>query len=46
MARTQIDSFSSRVSLNMVTNIIRTVIMALVRFMMVPDYRGEFGLST
>ena len=46
MARTQIDSFSSRVSLNMVTNIIRTVIMALVGFMMVPYYIGEFGLST
>ena len=46
MAGTQFDSFSSRVSLNMVTNIVRTVIMALVGFLMVPYYIGEFGLST
>lgn len=30
----------------MVTNIVRTVIMALVGFMMVPYYIGEFGMST
>ena len=39
------DSFSSRVSLNMVTNVLRTVIMALVGLLMVPYYIGEFGLA-
>ena len=41
-----IDSFSSKVSLNVLTNIVRTVVMALVGFMMVPSYLGEFGLAT
>lgn len=46
MASEVIDSFSSKVSLNVLTNIIRTVVMALVGFMMVPYYLGEFGLAT
>lgn len=39
------DSFSSKVSFNMVTNIVRTVIMALIGLLMVPYYIGEFGLA-
>ena len=39
------DIFSSKVSINMVTNLGRTVIMALVGLLMVPYYLGEFGLS-
>lgn len=46
MVSEAVDSFSSKVSLNVLTNIIRTVIMALVGFMMVPYYLGEFGLAT
>ncbi|MBQ8179845.1 MAG: MATE family efflux transporter [Candidatus Methanomethylophilaceae archaeon] len=38
-------AFSSKVSLNVLTNVVRTVIMALVGFMMVPYYIGEFGLA-
>lgn len=39
------DAFSSKVSLNMVTNLGRTVIMALVGLLMVPYYIDEFGLA-
>ena len=39
------DVFSSKVSLNVLTNVVRTVIMALVGLIMVPYYLGEFGLS-
>ena len=42
----KIDSFNSKVSLNMATNLIHTVVMALIGFLMVPYYIGEFGLST
>ena len=40
------DAFSSRVSLNMVANVLRTVLMALAGLLMVPYYIGEFGLAT
>lgn len=40
-----VDTFSSKVSLNMLTNFSHTVIMAVVGFMMVPYYIGEFGLA-
>lgn len=40
------DAFSSRVSLNMVANILRTVLMALAGLLMVPYYIDEFGLAT
>lgn len=40
------DTFSSKVSLNLVTNVLRTVIMALAGLLMVPYYIGEFGLAT
>ncbi len=39
------DHFSSKVSLNLATNILRTVIMALAGLLMVPYYIGEFGLA-
>ena len=38
--------FFSKVSLNMVTNITRVVVMALVGFLMVPYYIDQFGLAT
>ena len=38
--------FFSKVSLNMVTNVARVVIMALVGFLMVPYYIDQFGLAT
>jgi len=44
-AETKIDSFSSKVSINLVVTIIRTVVMAVVGFMMVPFYIGQFGMS-
>ena len=39
------DAFSSKVSLNMATNVARTVVMAVVGLLMVPYYIDEFGLS-
>ena len=39
-------TFFSKVSLNMVTNITRVVVMALVGFLMVPYYIDQFGLAT
>ena len=39
-------TFFSKVSLNMVTNIIRVVVMALVGFLMVPYYIDQFDLAT
>ena len=38
--------FFSKVSLNMVTNITRVVVMALVGLLMVPYYIDQFGLAT
>ena len=38
--------FFSKVSLNMVTNITRVVVMALVGFLMVPYYIDQFGIAT
>lgn len=38
-------AFSSKVSLNVLTNVVRTVVMAIVGFMMVPYYIGEFGMA-
>ena len=38
--------FFSKVSLNMVTNVARVVVMALVGFLMVPYYIDQFGLAT
>ena len=38
--------FFSKVSLNMVTNITRVIVMALVGFLMVPYYIDQFGLAT
>ena len=38
-------SFSSKVSLNMVINIIRIMIMALVGLLMVPYYIDQFGMA-
>ena len=38
--------FFSKVSLNMVTNVTRVVIMALVGFLMVPYYIDQFGIAT
>lgn len=40
------DIFSSKVSLNMLTNIIRTVLMALAGLLMVPYYIDQFGIAT
>ena len=40
------DAFSSKVSHNMVSNIVRTVLMALIGLLMVPYYLDEFGLAT
>ena len=40
-----VDVFSSNVSLNVLTNVARTIIMAIVGLVMVPYYLGEFGLS-
>ena len=40
-----VDSFTSKVSLNVATNVARTAIMSLIGFLMVPYYIGEFGLS-
>ena len=40
------DEFSHRTSSNMVSNLIRTVIMALVGLLMVPYYIDEFGIAT
>ena len=42
----QYDSFSSRVSINVSVNIIRTVVMALTGFLMVPYYIGTLGMAT
>ena len=39
------DKFTSKVSLNMVTNVVRTVLMAVIGLLMVPYYIGEFGLA-
>ena len=41
----RVDTFSSKVSLNVATNVARTLIMSLIGFLMVPYYIGEFGLS-
>ncbi len=38
--------FSSRVSRNLVTNVLRTLIMALAGLLMVPYYIDQFGLAT
>ena len=38
-------AFSSKVSLNMLSNIVRTVIMALVGLLMVPYYIEQFGMA-
>ena len=40
------NKFFSKVSLNMVTNIIRVIAMALVGFLMVPYYIDQFGQAT
>ena len=40
------DSFSNKVSHNMVSNVARTALMAIVGLLMVPYYIGEFGLAT
>ncbi len=40
------DSFSSRVSLNLVANVLRTVLMALAGLLMVPYYIDQFGIAT
>ena len=40
------DQFSSKVSYNMAINILRTVVMALFGFLMVPYYIDQFGLAT
>ncbi len=40
------DAFSSRVSLNMLANVLRTVLMALAGLLMVPYYIDQFGLAT
>lgn len=42
----KIDLFSSRVSINMLFNVANAAIMAIVGFLMVPYYIGEFGLAT
>lgn len=42
----QYDSFSSRVSINVTINIIRTIVMALTGFLMVPYYIGTLGMAT
>ncbi len=42
----QYDAFSSRVSINVIVNIIRTIIMALTGFLMVPYYIGTLGMAT
>lgn len=46
MSSEAVDSFSSKVSINVMTNIVRTIVMALVGFMMVPYYLNEFGMAT
>lgn len=46
MTETTEKAFFSKVSLNMVTNILRVVIMAIVGLVMVPYYIKELGLST
>lgn len=38
-------SFSSKVSLNMIINLVRIVIMALVGLLMVPYYIDQFGMA-
>ena len=40
------EKFSSKVSLNMITNIVRVVVMALVGLLMVPYYIDQFGMAT
>ena len=40
------DTFSSRVSINVSVNIIRTIVMALTGFLMVPYYIGSLGMAT
>ena len=40
------DAFSSRVSLNMLSNVLRTVLMALAGLLMVPYYIDQFGIAT
>lgn len=40
------EKFSSKVSLNMITNLARVIIMALVGLMMVPYYIDQFGMAT
>lgn len=40
------DTFASKVSFNMGANILRTLIMALFGFLMVPYYIDELGLAT
>ncbi len=40
------ESFSSKVSLNMITNILRAAVMALVGIAMVPYYIDQFGIGT
>ena len=40
------DPFSSRVSINVSVNIIRTIVMALTGFLMVPYYIGSLGMAT
>ncbi len=39
------ESFSSKVSLNMATNVVRTVLMVLAGLLMVPYYIDQFGLA-
>ena len=46
MSEPDIDTFSNKVSHNMLSNIVRTALMALVGLFMVPYYLGEFGLAT
>ena len=46
LKETASDSFSSKVSHNMLSNIVRTVLMALIGLLMVPYYLDEFGLAT
>ena len=40
------ESFSSKVSLNMITNIIRVAVMAVIGLAMVPYYIDQFGIAT
>ena len=42
---TENDNFFNKVSINLVTNVFRTVVMAILGLVMVPYYISKFGLS-